>query len=259
MADSTSIVEALALFGASPSLLSDQQEEQLDGQGFLVLEGLLSDEEITAARARFDELVISEGPLAGVEHRREPGTDRLSNLVDKGSVFDAFWTRPLQLTAIAHVLGWGEFKLSALNAREALPGQGHQDLHADWLSPVRAGAYEVCNSIWMLDEFTADNGATRVVPGSHRTGELAKDVLADPAAPHPEELLVMGKAGTCVVFNSHLWHGGTANASGARRRAIHAYFVKRHHPQQVDQQSHLGAETVRRLTAAQRYLLALSG
>ena len=49
--------------------------------------------------------------------------------------------------------------------------------------------YWVCNTVWMLDDFTPENGATRMVPGSHRWGTRPQDVLADTAAPHPDEML----------------------------------------------------------------------
>ena len=68
--------------------------------------------------------------------------------------------------------------------------------------------YQVCNSIWMLDEFTPENGATRVLPGSHLTGRTTT-VLADASAPQPGEVLVQGEQGSVCVFSSHLFHGGT--------------------------------------------------
>ncbi len=127
-------------------------------------------------------------------------------------MFDICFTHPRVLAAIARVLG-GEFRLSSLNSRAVLPGQGLQGLHADWSGPVAPGDYYVCNSIWLLDDFTAENGATRVVPGSHRSGKAAHEVMDDPAATHPEEILLIAPAGTVVIFNSHVWHGGTRNTT----------------------------------------------
>jgi ectoine hydroxylase-related dioxygenase (phytanoyl-CoA dioxygenase family) len=111
----------------------------------------------------------AEGDQARTEFRQEPGTERLSDLVNKGDVFDICYTHARILASIAHVLT-PDFKLSPLNYRAALPGQGHQALHADWSVPVAAGQFRVCNSIWLLDDFTAENGPTRLVPGSHLRG-----------------------------------------------------------------------------------------
>ena len=145
--------------------------------------------------------------------------------------------------------------LHRLNFRAALPGHGRQPLHADFGGPVPPGGYQVCNSIWLLDDFTADNGATRVVPGSHRFGRPAREALPDPAAAHPNEVQLIAPAGTVVVFNSHLWHGGTRNDSGRPRRALHSCFTRRANGQQLDQKKYIRPETLARLSPAARLIL----
>lgn len=252
MPDTTTV---LAGFGATRSTLTPQQRAQLDEEGYLPLPGALAPDVLEQLRARFDEIVQQEGDRAGIEVSQESGAARLANLVDKDRLFDHCWNHPLQLAAVAHVLGWNELKLFSLNGRAALPGEGHQGLHADWGEAVPAGAYQVCNSIWLLDAFTGENGATRVVPGSHRWGKRPGDVMADPASRHPDEVLLLGQAGTCVVFNAHVWHGGTANTTDKPRRALHGAFVRREHRQQTVQRDYLRPETIQKLTPAQRYLL----
>jgi ectoine hydroxylase-related dioxygenase (phytanoyl-CoA dioxygenase family) len=79
--------------------------------------------------------------------------------------------------------------------------------------------------------------------------------MADPADRHPDEVLLLGEAGTCVVFNAHLWHGGTANRTDRPRRALHAAFVRREQRQQTVQRDYLRPETLKQLTSSQRYLL----
>ena len=145
--------------------------------------------------ARFDDLVVEEGDRAGLEAHQEEGTDRLADLVDKGTLFDLCWNNPRQLAAVAHVLDWQEFKVFSLNGRAALPSRGHQGLHVDWGSAVAPDDYQICNSIWMLDDFTEDNGATRIVPGSHRWGRLPQDDMSDPRDPHPGRNTRAGRGG----------------------------------------------------------------
>jgi ectoine hydroxylase-related dioxygenase (phytanoyl-CoA dioxygenase family) len=58
-----------------------------------------------------------------------------------------------------------------------------------------------------------------------------------------------------VVFNSHLWHGGTLNRSPRPRRAMHSYFCRRDVPQQLDQAAYIRPETFARLSPAQRFIL----
>ncbi len=249
------ITAVLAGLGATRSTLTPRQREQLDERGYLPLPGALGPDALESLRARFDEIVRAEGDQAGIEVHQEQGTARLANLVEKDRLFDHCWNNRRQLAAVAHVLGWHELKLFSLNGRAALPGEGHQALHADWGDAVPPGSYQVCNSIWLLDAFTEENGATRVVPGSHRWGRLPGDAMADPADRHPDEVLLLGEAGTCVVFNAHLWHGGTANETDRPRRALHAAFVRREHRQQTVQRDYLSQEIIQELTSAQRYLL----
>ena len=118
---------------------------------------------------------------------------------------------------------------------------------------------QVCNSIWLLDAFTPNNGATRVLPGSHLTGRTTA-VLADSTAPQPGEYLVQGKQGSVCIFSSHLFHGGTLNTtSDNNRMAMHGYFTRRCFGQQVNQQEALRPETYDRLkqTAKGRAAIAV--
>jgi len=248
--------DALANLGVRPDTLTQPEKDKLDDAGFLPLSGILRADHLCSLRARVDELLQAEGDRAGMEFSQEVGAERLSDLVNKGAVFDICFTHPRVLASIAHVLR-ADFKLSSLNYRAALPGQGHQALHTDWSEPVSAGQFRVCNSIWLLDDFTAENGPTRVVPGSHQRGTLPQAAMPDPAAPHPDEVLLLAPAGTVVIFNSHLWHGGTLNRTSVRRRALHAYFCCRTERQQVDQQRFARAETRARLSSAARYVLGL--
>src|SRR5918997_4669045 len=100
-------------------------------KGYLPLHGVLTPEQVKQFGARLDELTAQEGEDAGKEVHQEAGTDRLSDLVNKDPMFTVCFTHPRVLAAIAHVLG-DELKLSSLNSRAALPGQGLQHLHTDW-------------------------------------------------------------------------------------------------------------------------------
>jgi ectoine hydroxylase-related dioxygenase (phytanoyl-CoA dioxygenase family) len=163
---------------------------------------------------------------------------------------------PRVLECARHVLGPG-LKLSSLNARSANPGGGAQPLHADMAALPDERGYWVCNTIWMLDASTPDNGALRLVPGSHRRGQLPQQALADPRADHPGQVLVTGRAGTVVVLNAHAWHAGTANRTGRPRTSLHAFYCRRDRPQQQYQKRLLRPEVQRSLPPDLRELLAL--
>ncbi len=244
---------ALRDLGVTADLLSADEKAQLDRDGFLPLPGILEPAEVDKFAARLEELSHAEGDNAGLEVHQEEGTDRLADLVNKDPMYEVCFSHPRLLAAIHHVLG--DFKLFSLNSRAAHPGQGHQALHTDYGEPVQPGEYRVCNSIWLLDDFTTENGATRVVPGSHRWAKLPGQAMADPADAHPEQVQLLGKAGTVVVFNSHLWHGGTHNSTDRPRRAMHSAFSRRDVTQQLVQKDYIRRSTFDRLSPAQRFLL----
>ena len=79
--------------------------------------------------------------------------------------------------------------------------------------------------------------------------------MDDPAATHPDEMLVTAPIGSCVVFNAHLWHGGTANNGGTVRRSLHSFFTRGDLRQQTHQQRYLRPSLYKRLSPAQRAIL----
>ncbi|SDU59191.1 phytanoyl-CoA dioxygenase family protein [Jiangella alkaliphila] len=244
---------ALAELGATSDALTDDQRARLDADGFLALPGLFAGERLAALRARIGELQESEGSAAGHEVGGQRGAAMLADLINKGEVFESVFTEPAVLAAAHHVVG--NVRVNSLNFRAALPGEGHQNLHSDWGRPVADGDFHICNSMWLLDDFTADNGATRVVPGSHRWGRVPADDLPDAAAPHPDERLLLGEAGTVVIFNAHVWHGGTLNRTGVPRRGLTMSYSRRDEPQQLDQAAYVRKVVHDRLSPAARFVL----
>lgn len=236
--------------------MTDSARARLDRDGFVILERHVSPQRLEGLRRRVEELWAAEGDSAGSEFKQEPQTRRLANLVDKGEEFEALISDTAVLDCVGHVLG--DFKLSSLNARSANPfSDWVQPLHCDMGAFPDAHGYWVCNSVWLLDDFTPDNGALRCVPGTHLSGKLPQQSLNDPMAAHPSEVLVLAKAGDVVVMNAHLWHGGTANRTSAHRRALHAFYCRRDKPQQQYQKGLLRPEVQARLDPATRRLLAL--
>lgn len=234
--------------------MTDADRRQLDEQGYLVLPGLMPPALLARLRARVEELFAEEGERAGSEFKTEPGARRLANLVNKGRVFEEVILTPEVLAAMGHVLG-PRFKLSSLNVRSADPfSECDQPLHADSAAIADALGYWVCNSVWMLDDFTPENGATRMVPGSHRWNRVPPPEMYEP---HPEQQLVTGKAGDVVVMNAHMWHGGTANRTARPRRAMHVYYTRWDKAQQQWQRKWLSADVQARLSPEARQVLAL--
>ncbi|HVX10423.1 MAG TPA: phytanoyl-CoA dioxygenase family protein [Pirellulales bacterium] len=239
------------------SSLDAEQCRQLDELGYVLLPTVMDVGLHGRLRERVEQLFILEGTAAGAEFKTEPGARRLANLVDKGSVFREIIIHPAVLPLVAHVLR-GSSKLSSLNARSVEPHSDQpQPLHCDMGAlPDERGAW-VCNTVWMLDDFTHENGALRVVPGSHRWNRLPQEAMTDPRADHPQQVVVTGPSGSVIVMNAHLWHGGMANRTSDSRTAVHAFYCRRDKPQQQYQKGLLDAALQASLPAELRDLLAL--
>ena len=236
--------------------MSPLEKRQIDTLGYVSLPGFMSPTLLERLRTRTEELFEIEGENAGSEFRQEPGSRRLANLVAKGEVFEEIVAMPEVLEYIGAVLG-KDFKLSSLNARSANPqSDSLQPLHADMGAIADEKGYWVCNTVWMIDDFTPENGALRIIPGSHQWKKLPQSELEDLKVKHPDEVLVTGTAGTVVVMNAHCWHGGTANRTDRDRLAIHGFYCRIDKPQQQYQrglipeatQFHFGPE-LRRILA----------
>lgn len=237
--------------------MTEIEKQALDVHGYVALPGFMSPELLEALRRRVEELFELESDRAGAEFKQEPQTRRLANLVNKGELFERMIVAPEILERVRHILG-PEFKLGSLNARSANPhSDAPQPLHCDVGAIADEKGFWVANTVWMLDDFTPHNGALRLVPASHRWRQLPQQVLADPLAAHPQEILITGPAGTVVVMNAHLWHGGTANRTDAPRRALHAFYTRRDKPQQQYQKKLLSPEVQSRLSPELRQILAL--
>ena len=237
--------------------MTADETRRLDEEGYVVLRSLIAPAFVAELRSRILEVFDEEGERAGHEFRTEEHAQRLANLVDKGDVFRRAIVLPRLLEYVRHVLG-PEIKLSSLNARSADPHSDvGQPLHVDMGAIADERGYWVCNTVWMLDDFTLENGPTRMVPGSHTWKQRPQDVLSDPLAPHPDEVLLTGSAGTVAVMNAHLWHGGTANRTSQPRLAMHAFYCRRDKPQQQYQKRLLRPEVQATLSPELRDLLAL--
>lgn len=233
-------------------MLNAESKQQLRDQGYLIFPALLSADEVARFNERVEELFAIEGDGAGGEFKTEPGARRIANAVDKGPIFENVIETPEVLEAIEVVLG-SDFKLSSLNIRSANPHNGcAQPLHVDSGALPDALGNSVCNSVWLLDDFTERNGALRVVPGSHKWGRGP-----EPGARVDGEVLVTGRAGDVVVMNAHMWHGGSENFTDRQRRAMHVYFTRGDKPQQQYQKRLVRAEVQARLSPLGRRLLAL--
>lgn len=216
-------LEALAQLGVRDDTLTGSEKAKLDNDGYLPLHNIITLEQ--AARMRSVLMEVFAKDRTG----EDGGPNESGNLQNCSGVFDICFTHPSVLAAIAHVVK-EPFTTRGIHARACPPGIADQGLHCDYGGPLRqpfADDYAMCNSMWPLVDFTAENGATRVVPGSHRVCRNPEDVGVDPLAHHAAQVQLIGPVGTVFIFNSHLWHGMTPNRSDHSRFALTSFFGRR--------------------------------
>jgi ectoine hydroxylase-related dioxygenase (phytanoyl-CoA dioxygenase family) len=238
----------------SPTLTDDIAVARADltEHGYCLVAGALSPARRDELRMRLYALADEE-IAAGTDYVYENGSNqRVWQLLNKGEVFEELAQDDLALKLIGHVIGL-DFLLSNIDANIAGPGGPPMFLHADqsFVPPPWPPFALVANCMWMLDGFTAENGATRVVPGSHRL-----DHGPDYSAPMPESVPVCAPAGTMMVFDGRLWHQTGANTTAAERRAgILAYYCRPFLRQQENFFVSLHPEVLARATPTMRHLL----
>jgi ectoine hydroxylase-related dioxygenase (phytanoyl-CoA dioxygenase family) len=150
---------------------------------------------------------------------------RLADATPELGAWQALERHAVILSATARVLGGAAYQTN-LHGRNPLPSFGEQGLHSDARPRARGEPNSVLTAIWMLDDFTDENGATRVVPRSHRLLGAVPKSWAQPGARHPDEIVVTGQSGSVLVMNGYLWHAGRRNQSrGPRRAAQHVLRV----------------------------------
>jgi len=211
--------ELLRALGASESRLTQTETAALDRDGYVVMPGILNAGQIADAREAIDTL-IAQARLDPTWHAG--GTLHLNDLINEPA-FDAVWKSDRLLAGIVHIIGF-DLRIGSVAYRAPQPGYGAQALHADFRQGSR-GEYQVATAIVALVDFTANNGATRVVPGSHLPGaEIPVPSDADTA--HPAQRSITCEAGSAIVFNGHLLHSGTRNASQETRHALQITFAR---------------------------------
>ncbi|WP_078354475.1 phytanoyl-CoA dioxygenase family protein [Mycobacteroides chelonae] len=183
--------------------------------GYVILPDLLTADELDQIRDAVAPLLNLHGRNGFEGHT----TQRVYSVLNKTRACDRIADHP-RVLALLDRLFLPNYLLSMLQVINILPGEQAQMLHTDdGFYPIprpRAGLGAA--TIWAIDDFTADNGATDIVAGSHLWGDRRPQ--------EAEREPVVMKAGSCVFFPGTLWHGGGANRTGAARLALTAQYCE---------------------------------
>lgn len=211
----------------------------LSRDGYTIVENAIEPDlidELNAALAGLETLLDARPAMNGFEGHR---TVRIYNLLAYGEPFTRIPVHASVLPLIEGVLDEGCL-ISSLSSIAIDPGETAQPIHADdQVIPLdKPHRPIVCNSMWALTDFTAGNGATRLVPGSH------KQPNPDYGGQYDTIAAEMPK-GSVLIWDGSLWHGGGANRTDQRRMGVAMNYCAGFIRQQENQQLGLSPELVR--------------
>lgn len=183
---------------------------EIEEQGYTVIPDFISIDEVSRIRHAFDtEVRITEMRAIGTDTGK---TLRAHNLLAKTRVIDYLFLDARIRALVEGVLG-KRVQINVTTLFNLLPGETKQLLHQDdglWPIP-RPHPHFVCNALIALDDFDIENGATHIVPYSHKWHDRRVDQDV-------ETLQLTMRSGTMLMWAGSLWHGGGANTSADRER-----------------------------------------
>lgn len=213
--------------------------EAIRRDGFTIVERVLEPDlvdELSASLERLERELAAKPAGNAFEGAH---TVRIYNLLRFGAPFDRVPVHPAILPIVEGVLDRGCL-ISSLSSIAIDPGESAQPIHADdQVIPIpKPHPPLVCNTMWALTDFTAANGATRIVPGSHRR--------PDPEyGGRYETIAAEMPRGSVLIWDGALWHGGGANSSDHRRTGVAMNYCAGYIRQQENQQLGLPVDLVR--------------
>lgn len=197
---------------------------ELDEIGYTVLVDLLSPRQVEEAVDALKEIYDREGD---VQSAHEPGTKRSFNLTARAAIFREIIQVPKLVACMEYLLG-PDYILSDMGGRSPMPGVPSQQLHRDGGFFVPNPPYNVhtvlptsAQSMIALCDFTPEKGPTRFVPRSH-----VRDV--DPGTiPAEEESRFICSAGSVLVYDNRLIHGGSLNTTNEIRYSAQGFCCRK--------------------------------
>ena len=233
--------------------MRDEQKDQLDRQGYILLESVISCQQ--AEKMRQISLQLADIEIANGTAKFYLGqSQRVWNLVNKHSIFAEMIQHPRVLSVMEYLLGQ-DCTLSSFTVNRIAPGSTEAGLHIDFplgsLPTPRPSFPLVANSVWFLDDFTVKNGATRCIPASHH--RLTEKPLSNMI--YPDSIQISGKKGSVLIVNGAVWHGSSANHTNQDRIGLLGFFCRSMMKPQQNQLNLVTDSTLRTATPILKRLL----
>ena len=230
-----------------PTSEKNTMRRDLDEFGYCLIKNAIQKNDLERIQSRMIEQAEMERAMHN--HKNPANIDPVNQwvgmLLNKGEEFLSLIQNETCMGLLEHMLG-EHYLISCVDAQIQHPGATDMPLHTDqWWMPNPVSSQQIrtrpsdyarhqngssdssistelltniaeANVMWMITDFTEENGATRLVPGSHLSGKQP-----DPTIPHPVTTVgATGPAGTAFAFDGRLWHGGAANTTSGSRFGI---------------------------------------
>ena len=201
------------------NVTAEQLITELDANGCVIVEGHINDTRMrrlhTELQPYLDNAPLGKTDFAGRTSRRRNG------LLTKSETCRELAIDPLVLAVCDGVLGPNcvNYRLHVTMLVELMPGEVRQEIHRDGeIYPVRHPAPPMTlAAFWAYTDFTKENGATLVAPGSHRWPQERQ--------PEDHELVqAVMPQGSMLLYTSSVWHGNAANHSDAVRTGMGLHY-----------------------------------
>jgi ectoine hydroxylase-related dioxygenase (phytanoyl-CoA dioxygenase family) len=230
------------------SRLIDQDFTTLMSDGYVIIKGVLTPSECNDIKSACLPLMAHKGrnEFEGVK------TQRLYNVLAKTRCVDNLAAHP-RILGLMDLMFRPNFLLSQSQVINILPGEKQQAYHYDdsFYHIPRPRPPLGAASIWAIDDFTEENGATVVVPTSHQWDGKQR--------PTPDKLIqAIMPAGSVIFFLGTTWHGGGANRTKSPRLAVTHQYCEAFMRQQENYLLELDKETVKVLSPELRALIGYS-
>ena len=234
----------------------------INDRGYCIIPSVITPEKADEARRALEVLLEAEA----TKETRQARTQRVGGIAYKHPIFVDLMAHPLIVAIWKAYLQDEDIICCTWSANTAYPGFEKYSWHPDypyWWINQPWPLEQVCGqTIWLLDDFTEENGGTGILPYTHRKGHPPPREMVN--QPQPEAEILTGARGSVMVFHGAAWHSARPNRTDKARSALLGMYMRPFFITQEDMQAQLAklenpSEIVQQLMGAKRFQPGIVG